>query len=212
MLKKILKNGSLRKAVILILLFLLVILLADTQWGRDWDYASTRGIYDFWQNDGWRIFFVMLSVFGFGGVFGILAVFLFFVFKKRNGNALWYILFCGWLELLVLLIKSFFLRIRPYEYFPSMIAYSTTFLDKYSFPSAHSALAFFSAYFICHRFNLSNFNRFLLLSLAFLVALSRVYIGVHYLLDVIAGSLLGLLAGMLSEFLWSRVKQYSRRT
>ncbi len=62
-----------------------------------------------------------------------------------------------------------------------------------SFPSGHAATAFAAATAIgvvCPRL------RWPLIGLAALVGLSRVYLGVHYGLDVLAGAVLGILVGL----------------
>jgi membrane-associated phospholipid phosphatase len=67
--------------------------------------------------------------------------------------------------------------------------------DSASFPSGHSATAFAAA--VAVGLFYPKLRR-PLLALAALVALSRVYLGVHYASDVLAGSLLGVLLGLVS--------------
>ena len=62
-----------------------------------------------------------------------------------------------------------------------------------SFPSGHSATAFAAAVAVGF---VSPRLRKPLLTLAVLVAASRVYLGVHYATDVLAGSLLGAAIGL----------------
>jgi undecaprenyl-diphosphatase len=88
-------------------------------------------------------------------------------------------------------LKGTFARPRPG--LPIQQIFSDGF-NTSSFPSGHSSLigamtAFFS------NFYKTNFFRSGFVILAVLVALSRVYLGMHYLSDVIAGLILGIILG-----------------
>ena len=197
--------SSRAKTAILILLFLLIVLIMQTDWGLRIDYFLTTSIYDGLHWSFWRTFFVFISTFGFGSVFGVFYVFVFLLVKEKIVVGGWYILFVLVLESAVLLIKNYYLRIRPFEGFNEIVAFSTNMLDKFSFPSAHSALAFFTAYFLAKRFNYDFSHKVMIFGIALLIALSRVYIGVHFLFDVIAGSIIGILIGMLAEWSWLKL-------
>ena len=86
---------------------------------------------------------------------------------------------------------------RPYEKFqyPSLII-----KDKkgQSFPSNHSTCGFVIA---MAGFSVNLFVGTGLLIIALLIALSRVFSGVHYISDVVAGSVLGILAGLIFIFI-----------
>lgn len=69
----------------------------------------------------------------------------------------------------------------------------------YSFPSSHAVNGFAAATVLSHYFGRWWWGFF---GFAFLLALSRVYVGVHYPSDVIGGATIGLLCG------WGVVRAY----
>lgn len=75
------------------------------------------------------------------------------------------------------IVKTIFSRSRP-----------TDIISGFSFPSTHAVLAFAFAY-ILSREEPKLRNWFYIL--ATLISFSRIYLGVHYPLDVVAGALVG---------------------
>jgi len=89
--------------------------------------------------------------------------------------------------------KETFDRVRPALADPGIVALVPT-PESASFPSGHTATAFAAA------ITAGAFYprlRWPLLGLAALVGLSRIYLGVHYVLDVLAGAALGVAVGLL---------------
>lgn len=73
-----------------------------------------------------------------------------------------------------------------------------------SFPSGHSALI--AAYWAYLRKSLNRKKDLLFLALVFLVGLSRIYLGVHFLSDVVAGIVFGVAIGRWNLWLKEKVK------
>jgi undecaprenyl-diphosphatase len=90
-----------------------------------------------------------------------------------------------------LALKRVFERPRPYVPFPDPEPLVGTGLD-YAFPSGHAATSFAGAT-VLSRAAPRLAPVFFLLAAA--VAWSRVYVGVHYPSDVLAGAVLGVLVG-----------------
>jgi undecaprenyl-diphosphatase len=99
-------------------------------------------------------------------------------------------------SLVVAPLKDLFERARPPEADPGLGAV-VELPANHSFPSGHSATAFAAATAIAI---LSPRMRPYALALAAAVALSRVYLRVHFPLDVIAGGLLGAGIGALAAW------------
>jgi undecaprenyl-diphosphatase len=88
-------------------------------------------------------------------------------------------------------LKRAYLRARPYEALPEIVRLLIGRPTGTSWPSAHPAtlLAFLTV--AGEELGLRRSERAAVTALAALVAVSRVYLGVHYPSDVVAGLLLG---------------------
>jgi len=95
-------------------------------------------------------------------------------------------------HVVVHIIKKIYRRIRPYNKL-EFVNLSSNPLRDYSFPSGHTTAGFaIAVVFSLH----STVLAMLLLPLAALVAISRIYLGLHYPTDCIIGALLGTVSSM----------------
>jgi membrane-associated phospholipid phosphatase len=105
------------------------------------------------------------------------------------------------------IIKPFAGRLRPCQN-PAMLANLHLLVNcgsGKSFPSSHAVTAFTVAFFYYRATPNAVRALRIVMTIATLIALSRVFVGVHYPLDILVGSLLGMTVGWLSGmlYLWS---------
>ena len=132
-------------------------------------------------------FFIDLSRLGQLGLVWVAIALVFAVVWRRPSLFLAVVVADVIADLLAELVKSVVDRHRPFE--PQLGPPTST----HSFPSGHSATAFACATVLA---SLAPRWRVPFLILAALIAFSRLYNGVHYPTDVLAGSVLGVLVGL----------------
>ncbi len=154
------------------------------------------------------VFFLFLSNFASGYfiivVFLVLTVFL--IQKKRKKAAFTVFLTLVGSGLFIWFFKNLFSRSRPFGCF--------TERDCFSFPSGHATIAFYFyglLFYLIGRFlKIKKLTAFWLglffAVLVFLIAISRIYLGYHFLTDIVGGFLLGgvflLIAALMIDFLY----------
>ena len=109
-------------------------------------------------------------------------------------------------------------ELRPYGYYLSLAQ-----IDQFhwvegismkvmnSFPSGHTTTAFFFASFFAYYLR-NKWMNIALLVLAFAAAISRVYLGQHWFIDIYAGSLFGVTSSVLALWIvWAFPKNWHDR-
>jgi membrane-associated phospholipid phosphatase len=144
---------------------------------------------------------IFITMLGDNGIIWILLGLALLIPKKtRRGG--FDMLICLLFAFLVndLLLKSLFARIRPYELIEGLtilVPPETSF----SFPSGHTNASFACATSLTLSFGKKG-------ALAYIpaaaIALSRLYVGVHYPTDVLGGILVGTLAAFAAHYLLKR--------
>jgi len=100
----------------------------------------------------------------------------------------------------VAIIKAFVRRRRPVG--NKNDQWVTIGPDVYSFPSGHVSRAFFIMFYFYNLYPLDKILVFLICTWAVAVAISRVLLRRHHLLDVIAGSIVGYLVSLALDVIW----------
>jgi len=101
------------------------------------------------------------------------------------------------------IIKPWVGRIRPSHEFYEYINLLVSKGGKYSFPSNHAANSFVFATVLSYFYDK---NRKSLYILASVIAFSRVYVGVHYPLDIVFGSIIGYIISWIMLSIWVIIK------
>lgn len=145
-----------------------------------------------------------------GFIWIVLSVILLFPKKTRRAGILSIVALIGSLCITNFWLKNYVARVRPYEVINGLNCLVEKASD-WSFPSGHSSAAFASAVAIYK----SRPKRLGVpcMILAFAIALSRLYVGIHYPTDVICGMLIGTLIGLIVFWLFGekKYKQKARR-
>jgi undecaprenyl-diphosphatase len=122
-------------------------------------------------------------------VWVVLAILIGFLYRSRWPAVVHVLLAVGLAFLITdYVAKPFFNRARPFETYVESRVYGVKPTSR-SFPSGHAAGAIAGAYALTR---LAPEARAIFWIFAALIACSRVYLGVHYPGDVLAGGLLGL--------------------
>jgi undecaprenyl-diphosphatase len=134
------------------------------------------------------------------GLFAVLlSLFFFFILNRRKLGLILLIAYSS-TGILAQIIKPLIHSPRPQSYFyPEHLSF---FMDDIihngnsSFPSGHTVTAFALATVLVF-YSAKQWQYILLLILAISVGFSRIYLSQHFLLDVLAGSFIGVVGGIL---------------
>lgn len=192
-----LNNHKIYFGGLLVILFAAMLFLMLN--GKEAAFISLNSYHPFYLN----VFFINYTFMG-DGIFAVcLIALMFFYFKRKQaGFALLYAFLISGLA--AQLLKNLFNSPRPKLYFEPGTYLNfidgVTLSGSSSFPSGHTATAFAIATVLVLMMKNKN-GQLLILMAAALVGYSRIYLAQHFLLDVIAGALLGTVSGILAFYL-----------
>ena len=135
----------------------------------------------------------------------ILIIYLGYFGEKKGRITLVVLLFAAGMSdaICAQIIKPWVGRIRPSHEFIEYINLLVSKGGKWSFPSNHAANSFAFATVLSYFYEKNNNFLF---SVASVIAFSRVYVGVHYPMDVFFGSLIGYTISWIILSIWVIIK------
>lgn len=160
---------------------------------QNFDFSLLNGIQDFLKCGFLDKIMPVISAVGGGYIWIIFGLgFLFFRKLRFNGIA---IISAFTITVLIteFIIKPLFMRERPFMLNPEHVLLVSEPFGS-SFPSAHSSSSFASA---VQFFGINQKAGIAAVIIAALVAFSRLYLYVHFPTDVLAGTIIGIITGIL---------------
>lgn len=160
-------------------------------------------IQEYLRNPVCDVFFKSITHLGDAGIFWILLTIVFLCFRRTRKAGIYSA--CALMGSLVvnnLILKNLVGRVRPYELVEGLWCIVGHAHDA-SFPSGHTGASFSSAVAIYGQIP-RKFGVFFII-LASLIAVSRLYVGIHYPTDVLGGFVTGTCIGLLVNYIGGRV-------
>ncbi|HCC79238.1 MAG: hypothetical protein A2X25_15425 [Chloroflexi bacterium GWB2_49_20] len=187
--------GAQRGLVVLLALFALLTLSLIWSAGQRLDMQIFR-LFNLRRYPGWMDRLMWLTT-QLGNMLVAFMIALFFFILSYRRLAVEILLGTISLWILVEIIKALSARDRPFLTFDKARVIGWREKGR-SFPSGHTTQIFFLMTLFIHYFQLGIGASIALYSVAALVGFTRIYVGVHYPRDVIAGIVLGSVWGLLA--------------
>ncbi len=124
----------------------------------------------------------------------IIAVILYFMGNEKTKNIVKKMIIVLVIVVIVTnLLKVIVMRPRPYTVLSNLVVLATE--TDFSFPSGHTSISTSMAFLLSR-----EYGKYYLMIIPLVVALSRLYIGVHYPSDVLGGFLVGVIVVYLVDY------------
>jgi undecaprenyl-diphosphatase len=176
-----------------------------------WDARLFLMMHDSWHHPVTDLMMYLITFLGNGWVTALILIPLLWIWNKEKFKKhLAILVFAAALGgVIVHVMKIAIGRDRPVQYFSrtSDVERVKPYVEPWttrSFPSGHTQTAFTLAFLLCF---IHPSLTLLWWILAVLVGLSRIYLGVHFPLDVLAGACIGVLCGWFAYALFLRRKE-----
>lgn len=173
-------------------------------WITETDTAILLWIQNNLRAPAMTAFWRFMTLFGEAGIFWIAVVFILILIPSKRKTGLT----CAVSMILVFVatytLKYTVCRLRPYDACAEIIPLVSKLRD-YSFPSGHTSVGFSVSLILMREEKRAVWIPAVILST--LTALSRLYLGVHYPSDVIAGFLVALAGSAVAYHLTRRLRE-----
>lgn len=156
------------------------------------DYQISTFVVNNMRNDILTPIMQFFNIIGSFGVIWIVIAFILMFFKSTRRSAMTILLVLVCVTLITELgLKNIFMRIPPFEKYPDEITeLMTPITTNFSFPSLHAASAFAVTVVL---FLTKKYLGIIGLIIAITISLSRIYMGLDFASDIIAGLIIGVL-------------------
>jgi len=139
-------------------------------------------------------------------IIGLILIFYLVLFCGKRGRiAILVLIFAAGASdaICAQIIKPWIGRLRPSHEFIEFINLLVSKGGQLSFPSNHAANSFAFATVLSYFF---DYRKNILFTTASIIAFSRVYVGVHYPLDIIFGAIIGYILSWIVLSIWVIIK------
>lgn len=166
------------------------------------DLKLFNSIFHFKRDSFLPRFFRVISFIGDGYFYPLLLLCMYFVEPSQFKAVVLTSVIAFTLELpIYFILKNTIKRDRPFNAHKDIqnMVYP---IDEYSFPSGHTTAAFLVAFIMC---TFLPMLAPILYTFAVLVGLSRIYLGVHYPGDILAGAFFGTFIGVMAVLVFGMI-------